>query len=256
MQNILSKIIISIFLSCVFLTAFGQPNKKLKLVHFNMPAVVPANGSFTVSGYVKNIGNGTTPAGALLHAKAKSPGNSTNPADFGLSWIESDLSTIELGKIHAGDSLYVEQVFEATPGVFTPGASNIVIIWPTSQITDNEEDSKWERMFFVNNGNNNSLVAGENNGISTTTDRTDLQNNTPGRSTVQFIVPEQKKQDAFIMECYDASRQLFVQKYVTDHSSRIFEFELMNLTIGERYAVFLKDASGNILSKIKIIRMD
>lgn len=256
MRNILLKIAILLLASCVFSSAFGQPNKKLELLHFNMPTVVPTNGSFMVSGYVKNTGNGTSPAGALLHSKAKAPNNSTSTTGFGASWTESSLSTLTLGKIHAGDSVYIEQVFEATPGVFTPGASNIVIIWPTSQITEDEEDSKWEKTFFVNNGTNNSLVAGENDGISTTTDRASLQNNTPGQSTVKFILPEHKKQDAYIMECYDASRQLFVQEYVTDHSSRAFEFVLMNLIIGERYTVFLKDASGHILNKIKIIKMD
>lgn len=212
----------------------AQSNKKkVDLFHFTMPDNVSVDGTFKIQGYVKNTGNSTIPHGVRLKYRMKAPiGNSED------NWHITEFQSEELPHLHEGDSVYVERIFQATSDIFTPGRSNIVILWPTVNLVD-DHDAEVEQNIFVYHG------TGGNPNAKDVEDESNL-------TKIRIMIPTSKNQDAAVMGCYDIYDNLIAQQSITDRTDNSHLFSIYGLIKGQRYTIVIKDAQGNILQRTPI----
>ncbi len=219
----------------------AQSNKKeVDLVHFTMPDNVSADGTFKIQGYVKNTGNSTIPHGVRLKYMTKAPIGTS-----GDNWHMTEFQGEELPHLHEGDSIYVERTFQATSDVFTPGQSNIVILWPTVNLVD-DRDAEIERDIFVHNGTNPPNTSKE------APETGNMVFPEEGTTKIRIMIPSSKNQDAVVMECYDIYDNLVAQQSITDKTDNSHLFSIYGLIEGQRYTIIIKDAQGNILQQTPI----
>ncbi len=235
---------------------YGQPNKRIDLLHFSMPDNVGLNGSFTVNGYIKNTGNGTIKEGTVIHGMIETSVVPENTSIETGGVNVNYLPQMTLGKLHAGDSVYIEHIIQVDPGLFSPGVSSIVIIWPTSQIIDIEDSIRFEQSIYVNtNPGNTSLTIGDSDNITV------IDNNRRGAEPVlaeeliQFNLPNPKVFTTFTAKFYDVNGQLVAKRTITCNQKAELKIGTDMLVSGQKYSLILVDENRQkILLKKKIIK--
>jgi len=215
----------------------AQNNKKIELLHFEIPADVVAGSDLVVGGYIKNVGNGSIPNGLKMKYRIKAPtgnnGNRGNNRDS--DWTMTDFESYELPHLHSGDSVYVERTFQATQDIITPGKSNIVILWPTLNAVD-DRSMEIEESVYVHDGTGGTTNARVGNDVT----------------KVRIMIPESKNIYAKVMECYDRYGTLVASQNIEDTTKNSHVFNLTGLTERESYTIIVKDSMGDILQKIPI----
>ena len=234
-------LLIFVFIGMCTMDIKAQSNKKeVDLLHFTMPDNISVDGTFKIQGYVKNTGNSTIPHGVRLKYMMKAPIGTSED-----NWHMTEFEDEELPHLHEGDSVYVERTFQDTSDVFTPGRSNIVILWPTVNLVD-DRDAEIERNIFVYNG------TGGTNNFENERDASNMEFPAEGMTKIRIMIPTSKNQDAVVMECYDTSDNLIAQQLITDKTDNSHLFSIYGLIEGQRYTIVIKDEQGNILQQTPI----